>query len=166
MVALTLSALVVLLGHRVFSGVVDGITRLASARVALDHEANARRFLQEAFGSLDVGPDGASGFMGRPDGVEFTTWQRTARRWVERQRVHLGVTGGAFVALRDGRLVTLADTVDRADFDYLLEPGANAVWVREWVSPVSAPLAVRIRIARSGDTAGTDTLVILIGPRG
>jgi prepilin-type N-terminal cleavage/methylation domain-containing protein len=167
-VAITLSALVVLLAHRVFSGVVDGVARLASARVALDHEANARRLLQEAFGSLDVGSDGAGGFLGRPDGVEFTTWQRTVHGWFERRRVQLGVTGDAFVARRDGGLVTLADSVDRVEFDYLLDPGANAVWVREWASPVSAPVAVRVRIARSGDreTGGVDTLVILIGPRG
>ena len=55
MVALALSALVVLLAHRMLTGVADGATRLTEARRALDREANARRWLVAAFGSLDAG---------------------------------------------------------------------------------------------------------------
>ena len=56
-------------------------------------------------------------------------------------------------------------------FDYLLEPGAESRWVREWVSPVSAPVAVRMRIAKAGcgkRDAGcvVDTLLFLIKERG
>jgi prepilin-type N-terminal cleavage/methylation domain-containing protein len=162
MVALTLGALVVLVAHRIFTGVVDGATRLTAARHALDREANARRFLQEAFGSLDVGSDGAGGFAGRPERVEFTAWQRVAQGWLERRRVSLGVEGGVLIA-RSDLSIALQDSVRGVEFDYLLEPGMNAAWVRAWISPVSAPVAVRVRLARK---VAVDTLLFIVGPRG
>lgn len=169
LVALTLSALVVLLAHRVFTGVVDGTARLGDARLALDREANARRFLQEAFGSLDVGSEGAGGFAGRTERVEFATWVRVPEGWLERRRVTLGIENGGFaVRAGAGDLVVLRDSVERVEFDYLLEPGANAAWVREWISPVSAPVAVRVRVhgARSTEHGAVDTLLFIVGPRG
>lgn len=154
MVALALSGLVVLLAHKVFNGVVDGAERLSEARTALDREANGRRSLTEMFGSLDIGTEGTSGFTGRPGRVEFTTWQRVSAGWLERRQVVLAAEDGRFVAWND---------VSAVAFDYLLEPGANAAWVREWISPVSAPVAVRVRIARA---AGVDTLLFIVGSRG
>jgi prepilin-type N-terminal cleavage/methylation domain-containing protein len=162
MIALTLSALVVLLVHRIFVGVVDGAQRLHAARTALDRDANARRLLTEMFGSLDVGTRGAGGFAGRRDRVEFTTWQRVQQGWLERRRVVLGMEGGALVARTD-MAIALRDSVSGIEFDYLLEPGINAAWVREWISPVSAPVAVRVRIARRSTV---DTLLFIVGPRG
>jgi prepilin-type N-terminal cleavage/methylation domain-containing protein len=162
MIALTLSALVVLLAHRIFAGVVDGAQSLQVARTALDREANARRSLTEMFGSLDIGTDGAGGFAGRRDRVEFTTWQRVPQGWLERRRVTLELTGGVLVARSDVS-IALEDSVSHVEFDYLLEPGINAAWVREWISPVSAPVAVRVRIARK---AVIDTLLFTVGPRG
>ena len=53
MVALAVGGVVVLLAHQVFTGVADGAQRLVQARVVLDHETNASRWLVEAFGSLD-----------------------------------------------------------------------------------------------------------------
>jgi len=168
MVALTLSALVVLVAHRVFTGVVDGAGRLSEARLALDREANARRFLQEAFGSLDVGSEGAGGFAGRTERVEFATWQRVPEGWLERRRLTLGVEAGRFIARTAGESVALRDSVVGVEFDYLLQPGANAAWVREWISPVSAPVAVRVRVTRvrSTEHGAVDTSLLIVGPRG
>ncbi len=154
MVALALAALVVLLAHRIFGGVVDGAERLESERTALDREANGRRSLAEMFGSLDVGTEGAGGFAGRPRQVDFTTWQRVPGGWLERRRVTLRAEDGEFIAWRD---------VARVEFDYLLDPGANAAWVREWISPVSAPVAVRVRIMRG---EAVDTLLFIVASRG
>ena len=75
------------------------------------------------------------------------------------------------LAARDGWLLLSkgegpADTLLTADavtFDYLLSYGSQASWVQAWHSPVSAPLAVRLRV-RQGEAA--DTLFFLIGPRG
>src|SRR5437868_8843 len=90
LVALTISAVVALLGHQVFAAVADRGKALTAARTELDRVANARRWLAAAFLSLDVGTEGASGFEGHPDHVAFTTWLRTPGGWFERRLVALG----------------------------------------------------------------------------
>jgi len=171
LVALTLSALVVLLAHRVFAAVTDGAQRLAEARAALDRQANARRLLTALVGDLDIGLPGSSGFNGRPSGVAFSTWIEDSNGWLERRRIGLGVDGGALTVrgLAGGPLV-LADSVSQLDVDYLLDYGADAPWVRTWQSPVSAPLAIRIRLSRArcvtGNDICVDTLLMIVGPRG
>lgn len=170
LVALALGGVVILLAHRLFVGVVDGTRQLAAARMALDREANARRWLVEALGSLDVGPGDRGGpFAGRVDRLEFGTWLLVADGWHARQRVELGRDDDAFVALIEGERLVLAERVTALAFDYLLEPGADTKWVREWLSPASAPVAVRIRIAiaaAEGQAERVDTLLLHIGPRG
>jgi hypothetical protein len=70
-----------------------------------------------------------------------------------------------------GQPVVLIDSVADVALDYLLEPGLDARWVGEWVSPLSAPLAVRMRIRRAGNETRepggvVDTLLFLIKERG
>src|SRR2546425_4989163 len=144
LLALTLGALVVLLAHRLFTGVLDSVRRVAEARAGLDREQNARRWLVEALGSLDVG-DRAGPFAGHPDRVEFGSWLLTPEGWLGRQRLTLGAGGSHLVAhFGGGDSLVLADSVADVQVDYLLEPGERATWVREWVSPVSAPIAIKI----------------------
>jgi prepilin-type N-terminal cleavage/methylation domain-containing protein len=168
MVALTVASLVVLLAHRVFTGVTDGAARVQQARQSLDREVNARRWLAEAIGSLDIGREGRGGFAGRPDRMEFDSWQLVPEGWQARVRIVLTVEGGRFVARRSlGEAIALEDSVASVAFDYLLEPGANATWVREWISPVSAPMAVRLRLGVGKGAGGrVDTLLFVVGPRG
>jgi prepilin-type N-terminal cleavage/methylation domain-containing protein len=161
MVALALGALVALLAHRMFSGVLDASRRATAAQDALARERNSRRWLMEAFGSLDIGT-ASGGFVGRAHEVDFETWQRTEGGTLGAQRVSLIQVGDSLVLRGTTRLVVV-DSVRSVDFDYLLEPGANSVWVREWISPVSAPLGVRLRIHLG---AVVDTVLFLIGPRG
>jgi prepilin-type N-terminal cleavage/methylation domain-containing protein len=176
LLVLTLGSLVVLLAHRVFTGVADGAARLTEARMTLDREANARRWLTEAFGSLDVGGSGGA-FAGHADRVEFGSWQWVAQGWLTRRRILLQRRGDRVVAAPGpSDSIALADGVTDLQLDYLLEPGdgtgddaegmpgASARFVREWMSPVSAPVAVRIRIARA--TGMVDTLLLIVGPRG
>jgi prepilin-type N-terminal cleavage/methylation domain-containing protein len=175
-IALALGAVVVLLAHRLFTGVADGATRLTEARQTLDREANARRWLAAAFASLDVSSAGG-GFAGEPNRVEFDSWQLTPHGWFSRWRITLTRDGAHLVALEPpGDSVVLSDGVSDLQFDYLLDvgsevqsdstPGAlgeRARFVREWLSPVSAPIAIRVRIARA---AAVDTLLLIVGPRG
>jgi len=171
-VALTIGAVVVLLAHQLFAAVADRGKSLIAARTALDHTANARRWLDAAFLSLDVGTDGASGFEGRADHVLFTTWLLTPDGWFERRIVSLARQDERLVAtVTPGQTVALNDSVTDVAFEYLLEAGEESRWVREWVSPVSAPVAVRIRIANAGngkrETGNVvDTLLFLIKERG
>ncbi|MGH2728529.1 MAG: hypothetical protein ACRDKS_16285, partial [Actinomycetota bacterium] len=150
----------------------------ADARAALDREANARRWLVDAFGSLAVG-DGSGAFEGRGDRVEFGSWQQSERGWLRRERIGLARRSQQFVAsLGSERELVLADGISALEFDYLLDPGdasttvdsavgalgERARFVREWISPVSAPVAVRVRV---GHAIGTvDTLLLIVGPRG
>ena len=172
LVALAIGALVVLLAHQVFATVVNRGRTLLAARESLDRTMNARRWLAATFLSLDVGTDSAGGFDGRVDRMAFAAWQRTADGWFERRRITLAREGDRLVAgVTPGAPVALMDDVDDVAFDYLLEPGAEARWVREWVSPVSAPIAVRLRVARTGcgmrdAGCGVDTLLLLIKERG
>jgi prepilin-type N-terminal cleavage/methylation domain-containing protein len=164
-VALLAGALVVAVAHAVFAGVADRGRVLAAARRALDREMNARRWLQATFLSLDVGTDSAGGFAGRTERVEFAAWERSADGWFERRRIALGWYDEQLVAIvMGGDPVVLRDTVQDVAFDYLLEPGAEARWVREWVTPVTAPLAVRLRLTTAAGRV--DTVLFLIKARG
>jgi len=159
-VALALGGLVVLLAHRLCTGVLEGVRRVDQARTALDRAMNARRYLSEAFGSLAIGQTGDGPFTGHPAAVAFDTWQWTPQGFHTRHHVDLHVDEGRLVA--EG--VKLGDSVAALGCDYLLEPGEEAKWVREWISPLSAPLAVRLRVIR--ESGVIDTMLFLIGPRG
>src|SRR3989442_11667981 len=89
LVALTIGAVVVLLAHELFGAVAERGRTLTVARTALDRSANARRWLDATFLSLDVGTEGAGGFDGRRDHVVFTTWLLTPDGWFERRAVSL-----------------------------------------------------------------------------
>jgi hypothetical protein len=164
------SGLVLLVAHRLFAAAGDASRVVREAQVAHDRQANARRWLQAAFLSLDVGTDTGTSFEGRPDRVAFASWLVTADQWSERRRVELARDGMRFVAVVWGDTLLLAPAVEQVAFDYLLEPGVDSKWVREWISPVSAPLAVRLRVERgSGETGAgrsVDTLLLLIKGRG
>ncbi len=153
LVALTIASLVIVAAHRIFSGVADGTKAVVTARETLDRSANARRWLKATFLSLEPP------FEGRADRASFTSWQFTSGGWLEPQRTVLAQDKDQFVGMRG---------VSAVAFDYLLDPGADSKWVREWISPVSAPLAVRLRITGCGrrDTGCVDTLLFLIKERG
>lgn len=164
-VALTIGAVVVLCAERLFSGAADGGRVVVAARERLDREANARRWLRATFLSLAVGDSGVGGFEGDTNRLRFTAWEMTPGGWFEPARIDVGTRGGYLVAaVSIGQRLTLDDSVRDVAFDYLLEPGADTRWVRRWISPVSAPIAVRMRIARHGSSV--DTLLFLIKERG
>src|ERR1041384_7431521 len=89
LVALTIGAIIVLLAHELFGAVADRGRTLTVARAALDRSANARRWLDATFLSLDVGAEGAAGFDGRPDHAAFASWLLTPDGWFERRTVAL-----------------------------------------------------------------------------
>jgi hypothetical protein len=171
LVALLIGTLLVLLAHQLFAAVADRAKTLVAARTALDRATNARRWLEATFLSLDVGTDGASGFDGGPDHVAFTTWLLTPDGWFERRQVALERRDDRLVATGAQREpIALMESLTEVQLDYLLEPGADSRWVRMWVSPVTAPLAVRLRVARTGCERGhaicVDTLLFLVKERG
>src|SRR5437899_9812466 len=110
-VALTISALVVLVAHQLFAAVAARGRALTAARAALDRAANARRWLAATLLSLDVGTEGASGFEGRPNRTAFSAWLLTPDGWFERRQVTLGADRGRLVAtLSSGTPIALRDS--------------------------------------------------------
>jgi len=171
LVALTIGSVVVLVAHQLFAALAGQAKTLTEARANLDRSANARRWLDAAFLSVDVGTEGASGFEGRADRATFSAWLLTPDGWFERRVVTIERGDGWLVAsITPGTPIPLMDSVRNVSFDYLLEPGAESRWVTEWVSPVSAPVAVRMRAVRPGKGEGggpvVDTLLFLIKERG
>ena len=162
MVAVAIAGVVVLAAYRIVAGVADGARAVAAARESLDRSVNARRWLKATFLSLDPP------FEGRANRASFTSWQLMPGGWLEPRSIQLLQEGTRFVGKTGGESLPLAGGVSDMSFDYLLEPGANTKWVREWISPVSAPLAVRLRITGCGRQDGgcVDTLLFLIKERG
>ena len=162
MVAVAITGLVVLAAHRIFTGVADGARAVAVARESLDRDANARRWLKSTFLTLEAP------FERPTDHVSFTSWQPTAGGWFEPQPTELRREGSWLLGKAGSQSFELADGISDVSFDYLLDPGVNSKWVREWISPVSAPLAVRVRLMGCGRRyAGcADTLLFLIKERG
>jgi prepilin-type N-terminal cleavage/methylation domain-containing protein len=162
MVAMTIAGLVILAAHRIFTGVADGARAVAAARERLDRSVNAQRWLKATFLSLDPP------FEGRANHASFTSWQLVSGGWFEQTPTQLVQEGSHFLGATGAASLQLADGVTDVAFDYLLDPGADTKWVREWISPVSAPLAVRLRIVGCGrrDASCVDTLLFLIKERG
>jgi hypothetical protein len=161
-VAVAVAGIVIVTAHRIFTGVADGAKAVTVARLSLDRSVNARRWLNATFLSLEPP------FEGRTNRAAFTSWQLVPGGWFEKKSTQLLLLNGDFLGNAGGESLHLADGVTDLAFDYLLDPGADTKWVREWISPVSAPLAVRLRIAGCGrrDAGCVDTLLFLVKERG
>src|SRR6266568_3932053 len=117
LVALAIGAVVVLLAQQLFAAVAERGRTLTSARTALDRSANACRWLDATFLSLDVGTDGARGFDGRPDHAGFSAWLLTPDGWFERRQVTLGADQGRLRAdVTPGTPIALLDSVSDVQF--------------------------------------------------
>ncbi len=165
--ALAISGLVFLLASRLLSVAIGASSALRVARTTLDREQNGYRWLRSAFGSLDLSA-APGGFEGQADRVTFGAWRPAAAGWSVSRTVRLEVVDGVLSGQEDREPpIRLADSVAALSVDYLLEPGADSRWVQRWISPLTAPVAVRLRITRRvGETAQVDTLLLLIGERG
>jgi prepilin-type N-terminal cleavage/methylation domain-containing protein len=163
-VALAITGLVLLLAHGMFTVATDGVRELKQAREAADRSGNAHDWLRDAFLSLDVGQQGDVQFDGHADRLRFTTWLLTPHGWAERFDIRLRLRDSTFTAaVGPDERIPLYHGVTSAAFDYLLEPGVDTRWAAEWVSPVSAPVAVRVRITT---VSGADTILYLVKSRG
>jgi prepilin-type N-terminal cleavage/methylation domain-containing protein len=162
MVAMTIAAIVIVAAHQVFTSVADGSKAVAIARESLDRSSNARRWLKAMFLSLEPP------FDGRANRMSCTSWQETPGGWFAPKSLTLALEKDRLMAGAADQSIELREGATDVAFDYLLEPGADTKWVREWVSPVSAPLAVRLRVAGCGrrDAGCVDTLLFLVKERG
>jgi prepilin-type N-terminal cleavage/methylation domain-containing protein len=181
LVALTLTGVLLVLAHGIAASVTDAAQRGTRLSADLDRDANRRLWLQRAFANTLVGSAPVRGFQGldgtdadhESDRITFFTAvradtglvERAIRLWREpagRLLAELRIPPGPADAVPD--TLVLADDLAGFGADYLLDYGASSRWVREWVSPVSAPIAVRLRLEQRDGRA--DTLLLHIGPRG
>jgi prepilin-type N-terminal cleavage/methylation domain-containing protein len=164
LIALVLASTIALLAHRIFATAIEGDDSLRRSRLALDRMQGVHRLLTAIFLSVEVGMEGAGSFEGRPGTMRFSSSLETPGGWFERTPIELSVEQDHLELRMAGQPdVVLTDSVAAVEFDYLLQPGAESRWVREWISPVTAPLAIRVRISRSGRLAGDTTLYLIKG---
>ena len=167
LLALALASLVLLTAGGVLTTTMSAAAELRAHRARLDGRMNAARWLHAAFRSAESGPERSTGFDGRRSAVRFTTRLETPDGWYEPRFVVLRLDRHRLTASLDSsETLILADSVAALSFDYLLETGLEARWAHEWVSAVTAPLAVRVRWTWMGAGGRTDTLLFIIGPRG
>lgn len=165
--ALMITGIVGLLAHRLMSVTIDGVHQLEHVRLEHDRRENGRRWMRSALLSLEAGgTDGA--FEGVPGQLTFGAWLEQPGGWSTLQRVRIELRNGrAIASAGKAESLLLADSVTALSFDYLLEPGLETKWVQEWLSPLSAPLAVRMRLTRREyGFEQSDTLLFLIKERG
>jgi prepilin-type N-terminal cleavage/methylation domain-containing protein len=148
LVALLLAGVGVLTVHGLFGPVADGARRAARTRLDLDRAANARHVLGSTLMSVEVGPPPATLFEGHRNRMTFSAWIPTADGWFEIRPVTVQQDGDRMIVSWPGSRTVLRDSVALLQFDYLLESGLNARWAGVWISPVSPPVAVRVRSSR------------------
>ncbi|MDZ4862402.1 MAG: prepilin-type N-terminal cleavage/methylation domain-containing protein [Gemmatimonadota bacterium] len=167
MVATALTGIVVMLVGEIYRAVASGARQVEVHRAALDRRMNASRWLGRALGNLELGTPGTAPFRGESNGARFTAWLPTAHGWLEQSDLHLSLVDSAVsVRLGSGGSFKLWVAVSEVHIDYLLVPGAESGWVDRWESPVSAPVAIRLRLTYADSAATTDTLLFAMGGRG
>jgi prepilin-type N-terminal cleavage/methylation domain-containing protein len=160
LVTLVLASMVALLSHALFAQAAEGLRRAAESRTSGAREANARRMLSAALGSIALADTDAGEFTGHGDRLSFGAWISAGTRLPLVKRLTIGTEDGKPVINGFGGIsLPFADSGAIA-FDYLLEPGAAERWVAYWISRTSPPAVVRIRVARRG---GSDTLLFALG---
>jgi hypothetical protein len=166
MVALTLASIVVLIAHQTFAASSELAARLRDANLRTTEHFNAMRLLTAAIASIEIGPDADTSFQGSPHEATFSTWLASANAASTRTRVTLTASDNRLLLIDPADTLQLFDAVDSVDFDYLMNLGGSTPWISEWRSPVTAPLAVRIRLWHRDSAALCDTLLIPVGSRG
>jgi prepilin-type N-terminal cleavage/methylation domain-containing protein len=160
-VALTIGSAVVLMVHQAFGAMIDVSGRLDTERAQHGRRMHTAEALEPAFGSLEIGFAGTTGFEGQPNRVAFSATLPTGTRPAP---VAIAIEGGWLMLRRGTAPVDTLAPATAVALDYLLSYGAQATWVQSWHSPASAPLAVRLRLLHND--APADTLLFVIGPRG
>ena len=164
MVALVVSA-IVLLGARAMLGEVgDAAVRISSESARLDTNANAEHALRVLVRNLDLGYANDAVFAGDVRQVTFVSWCDTPSGWQERCKVALTIEkrqGGDALVVQTSRsnAIIVRDRVRNGSLRYLTTVYRGGEWIRTWGAGITAPLAIGIIL-------DSDTLIVPIGERG
>jgi len=164
MVALVVSA-VLLLGARILLGELgDDAHRITDAATRADRDANAERVLRSLLARLEVGTDSTRTFGGDERVAHFTTWCDVPAGWQERCQAALALDTAdgelaLTAALSTGESLVLRRGFHAGAFRYLSDAAMGGTWFREWGTGLTAPIALGVILDR-------DTLIVRIGERG
>jgi len=164
MVALVVSA-VVLLGARAMLGAVgDAATRISAEGARLDTNANADHALRALVRNLDLGYANDAVFAGDLREVTFVSWCDTPGGWQERCKVAITIEkreGGDALVVHTSRsdAIVVRDRVRNGSLRYLTTVYSGGEWIHTWGAGITAPLAIGIIL-------DSDTLIVPIGERG
>ncbi len=165
MVALAIGGVVLVLAGRIFTVVTDSARLIESERLLTERSANGRRWLRAALASVVPTSDRAP-FEGSSEALAFVAATPRPNGRFDTERIELGSSAGALIAKRSVSGAIVMDSgVQAARFEYLGSPGEGSRWVPAWRSTTSAPLAVRLRVARLALRGAVDTTIILIRDR-
>lgn len=162
-VAILLTSMVALLAHELLTAVIGGAEAVRRAAPAADGPAMGRLWAAEACRTLEVGTGPGLGFEGTSTTARFAARLPSTDGWVERTPVAIIVAEGATTLEASGLTVVVSDSIESAAIDYLVDASGDGGWVAGWSSPVSAPMAIRLRSWHRGVV---DTLLCPIGGRG
>lgn len=178
MIALLVGAITVTAAYGLMRAISDGAARIEVSVDAAQRRAARSDWLTRAFAGTDIS-DTSVGFAGRRNGAgaesdEIRFRGATARsdRWETSTITIARAANGTLVAVASvatgvghpGDTLSLADSVAEFRAEYLPTPGASTRWVSEWISPISAPIAVRLEVTFNDGHA--DTLLFPVGVRG
>jgi prepilin-type N-terminal cleavage/methylation domain-containing protein len=167
LVAITLSAVVLLGARAVMVQLADAADAVGRASLQADRDANAERLLRALLAQVETGADEARWFRGAERAMRFTTWCDVPAGWSERCEAAILVdTTGGTPALRAElsasgatQSVTLRTNHGPIAFRYLESASGGGRWSRVWDGGMSAPSAIGVII-------GPDTLIVRVGERG
>lgn len=174
LVALVVSA-VVLLGARAISETMaDAAHRSTIAAREADRSINAERVLREVIGRIEVADHDGRSFDGSATRARFTSWCAVPAGWLERCSVTLLVDSTQALssttadAPTRGALLLVLSTGDtllvRSDFAhgslrYIAASDQGSTWYSEWGKGITVPAAVGVVI-------DGDTTLVRLGDRG
>jgi prepilin-type N-terminal cleavage/methylation domain-containing protein len=163
-VALVVSAIVMLGARAVLGEVGDEALRISAEAQRLDAEANGERTLRALVRQLDLGSDEASQFAGDPRQVSFASWCDVSSGWQERCAVTLTLearerTNALVIRTSKGTAIVVRDRIATGELRYLTTVTGAGEWIRVWGAGITAPLAIAVIL-------DGDTLIVPIGERG
>ena len=159
LVALALSAVVVLGTRELLEGMMGQTSSIARGTRAADSIANLDLTVHRIIGNLALVQGDAPSFDGDERSARFESWCMIAGGWQERCAVQLVAdpdSSNGVRLLRPTAEPIVVGSGERSTLRYLAEVGGGGHWVMQWQSSITPPLAI-------GVLTGTDTMVLRIG---
>jgi prepilin-type N-terminal cleavage/methylation domain-containing protein len=164
MVALALSALILMTARSVIEQMDVSARGIAERTTAVSEHANVEMLLRDVIGRAEVRGDGLHLFTGGQRGLQFRSWCESPHEWLDPCEVALeftatGATATLAIHMNPGGTVSIGRMARDSRFRYLRTVESGGQWDTSWTVGVVPPLAV-------GIINGRDTSIVRIGVRG